>query len=142
VTGRRTRRRATWQMWGLSIQGELLVKKLVANIVEGGKRHKALNESLHMVIVPTETTQKVEDKRAVGDRLARSRKESVMPFIRRQYSVMERSLGRTVKRHRGGRYGHPSCRETRPRGQPRHGEGCPALTDDILKLDSEYAEHP
>lgn len=98
MAGGRTRHRATWQMWGLSIQGELLVKKLVANIVEGGKQHKAFNESLHVVIAPAETTQKVEDERAVRDRLARSRKESVMPFIRRQYSVMERSLGRTVKK--------------------------------------------
>lgn len=39
--------------------------------MEGREGHRALVEGLHVVIVPIETTQKVEDKCAIGDGLTK-----------------------------------------------------------------------
>jgi hypothetical protein len=55
---------------GLSLQGELLEEKLVANGVEGGEGYNPLNESLQVAVARTEATQKVQHQGTVGDGLA------------------------------------------------------------------------
>lgn len=57
-----------WQSSGFGAQSELLEKQLIVDIVEGQEGHEAL-EDLQVIIAPTETMKKVENKRAIGDGL-------------------------------------------------------------------------
>lgn len=57
-----------WQSGGFGAQSELLEKQLIPDIVEGQEGHEAL-EDLQVIIAPTETMKKVENKRAIEDGL-------------------------------------------------------------------------
>jgi hypothetical protein len=45
---------------GLSLQGELLEDKLIADVVEGGEWHSSLDECLQAAIAGAKATQKVQ----------------------------------------------------------------------------------
>jgi hypothetical protein len=54
----------------LSLHGELLEEKLVANDVEGGEGHNPLDEIHQVALVGAEAMQKVQHQGTVGDGLA------------------------------------------------------------------------
>jgi hypothetical protein len=55
---------------GLSLHGELLEEKLVADGVEGGEGHNPLDESLPVAVAGDEAMQKVQHQGTVDDGLA------------------------------------------------------------------------
>lgn len=73
-----------------------------------------------------------------GTGLPRSHRECAMPFIRQHYSVTERSPWEN-NRKEASSWRARANRLTRnwSRGQPRHGERCSPLANDVLKLDDE-----
>jgi hypothetical protein len=72
------------------------------------EKHRALDEGLHVVVASVETTQKVEDKRAVKTSSPRTQREC---HAHHPTTILGRSHSgrRAERRRRGGGHGPPGC---------------------------------